>query len=102
MITAALVASPVERLVRPPKSDAVNILSFAVSLSGGSNAANHPPPRAIDEDDSLRVGGRVHWLVRARLHDVKPRSARRPPHAGGDVTQGLNHAALATRNHFLP
>jgi hypothetical protein len=31
-----------------------------------SNAANHPPPDPAKVDNILRVGGRVHWLVRVR------------------------------------
>ena len=72
MVTSTLSASPVERLVRPPDSGAVSALSFAASLSGGSNAAHHAPAGQI-EFKSRADAGRVHALVRpTQSAGVKP------------------------------
>jgi hypothetical protein len=35
------------------------------------NARHHPPPRQIDLHESLRVGGRVHAVVRLRLREER-------------------------------
>ena len=67
----------IELLARPMSQRAAGIL-FLTSLyinttifvlAERHNAANHPPPRPTESDDVIRVGGRVHWLVRARVRD---------------------------------
>src|SRR5215210_3755043 len=40
------------------------------------NAAHHAPPGQIAGDDSLRVGGRVHALVRRRPSPAETRARR--------------------------
>jgi len=66
-----------ELLARPISKRAADIL-FLTSLyinttifvlAERHNAANHPPPRPTESDDIVRVGGRVHWLVRVRVRD---------------------------------
>src|SRR5215210_5211835 len=51
------------------------------------NARHHPPPRAIADDESRRVGGRVHAVVRLR-----PPLARLPPPRSLIVTGDLRYA----------
>jgi hypothetical protein len=48
-----------------PAAHALSIMQRATSPQQ-SNAAHHAPPRKIELYDVLRVGGRVHALVRLR------------------------------------
>lgn len=57
-------------------------------LSGGSNAAHHPPRSPMEIDDSVRVRGRVHALVRAATDVEITRSARRTRHATAIAARG--------------
>jgi hypothetical protein len=59
------------------------------------NAANHPPPRPTESDDIVRVGGRVHWLVRQRCRAEMTRNAQasklntsQSPHPDDDLSPG--------------
>src|SRR5215218_6079523 len=101
MITSSLAASPVERLVRPPKRSGLSIPRIRPLLSGGSNAANHPPA-GIVADESQPDAGRVHWLVRARPDVDITRSARHPQRADSAAARGLSHAPHAASNSFPP
>src|SRR5215203_4951010 len=47
----------------PPPGSPVQLMPCA---RPPHNARHHPPPRAIANDDSRRVGGRVHAVVRFR------------------------------------
>ena len=53
-----------------------------------SNAKHHPPPRVIDVDESRRVGGRVHAVVRLR-----PIFSPLPPPPMRMTTSNLRHAS---------
>ena len=44
-----------------------SFIFYCLSESKTSNARHHPPPQAIDVDESHRVGGRVHAVVGRRV-----------------------------------
>jgi hypothetical protein len=64
----------VHPVVRPPRRNSATHPSLVLFLSGGSNAANHPPAGKI-EFKSRADAGRVHWLVRGRRKPESTRSA---------------------------
>jgi hypothetical protein len=65
------------------------------------NAANHPPPCPMANDEILRVGGRVHWLVRGRRHVELTRSAHHSRPATRAVTREPNHARPIRRSRLI-